>query len=120
MPTFSSPSLPYPAPTQVQRTGSATTEPDLASSQTQLTEEDNGKTFTYTITSRFMLFLDDEKYPLENITCTPEGFIGYGSNGSMNGPDNYPIMFEAVQPGECLLQNGDFQVQIVVSGDPYP
>jgi hypothetical protein len=67
-----------------------------------------------------MLFLDDEKYPLENLICTPEGVIGSVSNGSLNGPDNYPIMFEAAQPGECLFQNGDFQVQIVVSGDPYP
>ena len=109
---------PYPAPTQVQRANEPTADSSLRSSQSQLTEEDNGKTFTYTLTSRFMLFLDDEKYPLENLTCTPEGIIGYVSNGSLNGPDNYPIMFEAVQSGECLLQNGDFQVHIVVSENP--
>jgi hypothetical protein len=114
-PTFSPP---YPAPTQVQRANDPTTDSGVASSPSRLTEEDSGKTFTYTITSRFMLFLDDKKYPLENLTCTPDGLIGYVSNGSLNGPDNYPIMFEAVQTGECLLQNGDFQVHIAVSGNP--
>lgn len=79
-----------------------------------ITLNDTGKTFTYRVTERFMVFLDDNTYPLSDLHCDPEGIIGFVSNGSVNGPDNYPIMFEAVQPGECRLQNNDFRVHIIV------
>lgn len=113
-PTFSAPSSPYPGPTPLQPTEYPTVEPASLSQPYDLIEEDNGKTFTYKITSRFTISLDDKKHPLKNLTCTPEGIIGSVSNGSVNGPDNYPIMFEAVQAGECLLHNGDFQVHIII------
>ena len=75
---------------------------------------DNGETFTYHITDRFIVFLDDEKYPVKDLACTPEGIIGYVSNGSLRGPDLYPIMFEAVKEGQCRLENHDFQVDIII------
>jgi hypothetical protein len=73
-----------------------------------------GQTFTYHATQRFMVFLDDTRYPLHELACLPEGPISYISNGSIRGPDNYPIMFEAGAPGTCILQNRDFQVTIIV------
>jgi hypothetical protein len=76
--------------------------------------QDNGKTFTYTTTSRFMVFLDDLDYPLKDLKCVPQSVIGYISNGSLRGPDHYPIMFEAGPEGTCLLQDRDFQVRIVI------
>lgn len=75
---------------------------------------DNGKTFTYRPTDRFIVFLDDEKYPVKDLACTPEGIIGYVSNGSLRGPDLYPVMFETVKEGRCRLTDHDFHVDIVV------
>lgn len=75
---------------------------------------DRGRTFTYRLTDRFTVSLDRTRYPVKNLTLTPTGIVGLISNGSINGPDDYPVMFEAVQPGECLLENDDFRVRIVV------
>lgn len=74
----------------------------------------NGKTFTFQLTTRFIVFLDDKEYPVKDIKCTPEGIIGYVSNGSVRGPDNYPIMFEAVGIGTCTLRNKDFQAYVTI------
>ena len=81
----------------------------------QIKLSDNGKTFTYHITDRFSVFLDDTKYPVKDLTCMPAGIIGYVSNGSLRGPNNYPIMFEAVAEGQCVLKDGDFSVTIVIA-----
>src|SRR5215216_2258274 len=67
----------------------------------QIKLSDSGKTFNYHLTDRFTVFLDDTDYPLKDIACTPEGIIGYISNGSLGGLDYYPVMFEAVAEGEC-------------------
>lgn len=75
---------------------------------------DGGRTFTYRVTDRFSVSLDRTRYPVRTLTLTPTGIVGLVSNGSINGPDDYPVMFEAVQPGECLLENRDFRVRIVV------
>jgi hypothetical protein len=81
----------------------------------QIKLSENGKTFTYHLTDRFSVFLDDENYPVKDLACTPDGIIGYVSNGSLGGPDHYPIMFEAVSEGTCRLQDHDFHVDIVVN-----
>jgi hypothetical protein len=75
---------------------------------------DNGKTFSYHLTDRFSVFLDDTKDPVKDLSCTPDGVIGYVSNGSLGGPGHYPIMFEAVKEGNCRLADHDFHVDIVV------
>jgi hypothetical protein len=80
-----------------------------------ITLEDNGKTFTTHVTSRFWIYLDDRIYPLADLLDTiPQGLIGYVSNGSVRGPQCYPVMFEALKEGKELLQLKDFQLQIVV------
>jgi hypothetical protein len=76
--------------------------------------EDNGRTYTYYLSNRFFVFLDDEKYPVSDLHCEPEGAIGYISNGSFRGPDFYPIYFEAGEVGSCTLKDRDFSVKIVV------
>lgn len=83
----------------------------------RLGEADNGKTFTYTPTSRFSTALDEKKHPLKDLRCEPDNIIGYVSNLSVNGPDNYPIGFEAVSNGTCTLKDGDFSVTIHVSNN---
>ena len=81
----------------------------------QIKPGDNGKTFTYRLTDRFTVFLDDTKYPVKDLACAPEGIIGYVSNGSLGGLDHYPVMFEAVAEGTCRLEDHDFHVDIVVN-----
>lgn len=81
----------------------------------QIKLSDNGKTFTYHLTDRFSVYLDDTKYPVKDLTCTPDGIIGYVSNGSLGGLNNYPVMYEAVAEGTCRLEENGFHVDIVVS-----
>ncbi len=81
-----------------------------------ITIEDNGKTFTTHVTSRFWIYLDDRIYPLPDLlNAIPKGLIGYVSNGSVRGPQCYPVMFEAVQEGKELLRIKDFQIWINVN-----
>ena len=75
---------------------------------------DNGKTFTYHLTDRFSVYLDDTDYPIRELVCAPDGIIGYVSNGSLGGLGNYPVMFEAVAEGQCSLDDRDFHVDILV------
>ena len=81
--------------------------PLLASDLSQvytITEADNGKVFTYVVTTRFSLVLDDVKYPSTKTICVPETIFGEiaGTN-----------VFEITKTGKCQLQNGNFQVTIV-------
>jgi hypothetical protein len=89
-----------------------------------ITIEDNGKTFVTHVTQRFWVYLDDRIYPLRELIATPEGIIGYVSNGSVRGPQCYPIMFEAASQGKTLLQDKDFRLWIVVDNNavmsPFP
>ena len=80
----------------------------------QIKLSDNGKTFTYHLTDRFSVYLDDTDYPVQELVCTPDGIIGYVSNGSLGGLGNYPVMFEAVAEGQCSLDDRDFHVDILV------
>ena len=80
-----------------------------------ITLEDNGRTFTYTVGTRFSVFLDDQAYPVQALQCGPESVIGYVSNGSLRGPDLYPIMYETTKAGSCTLSDGDFSVEIKVT-----
>ena len=83
-----------------------------------ITIEDNGKTFVTHVTSRFWIYLDDRIYPFQDIlNSIPEGLIGYISNGSIRGPQCYPIMFEAVREGKGLIQIKDFQLSIIVDNN---
>ena len=83
-------------------------------SDAQIKLSDSGKTFSYHLTDRFSVFLDDIKYPVKDLTCKPDGRIGYVSNGSLGGPGHYPIMFEAVSEGQCQLEDHDFHVDILI------
>jgi hypothetical protein len=80
-----------------------------------ITSDDNGKTFIAHVTSRFWIYLDDRIYPLRDLLKSiPQGLIGYISNGSIRGPQCYPIMFEAVHEGKGQILLQDFQLSIIV------
>ena len=106
IPTFTS--LPYPCATPAPAERN-----DFI--KRSITMADNGKTFTVHVTSRFWIYLDDRIYPLPDLfNAIPKGLIGYVSNGSVQGPGCYPIMFEALKEGKGFLQLKDFQLEIVV------
>jgi hypothetical protein len=79
-----------------------------------ITLDDIGQTFTFTVQSRFFVFLDDDKYPPGQLKCEPAWVMAYISNGSFRGPHRYPDYYEARKIGKCTLRNGDFSVNIVV------
>jgi hypothetical protein len=81
-----------------------------------ITIKDSGKSMIVHVTSRFWIYLDDINYPLfELLKSIPNGLIGYVSNGSIRGPQCYPIMFEAVQEGRGLIQINNFQLFIIIN-----
>ena len=79
-----------------------------------ITEADTGKTFSYKETSRFGICLSEKQYPLKDLdTSDCDSIMGYVSNWSLRGPNNYPIGFEITGIGSCVVRNGAFRVRIV-------
>lgn len=75
---------------------------------------DTGKTFTYSETSRFTVFLDSNKYPKSELVCNPQGIIGEISNIPPAVLPLYATRFETISPGQCTLSDRDFSVNIIV------
>jgi len=100
-------STPSPTPHQ------ATSVPAL-SNQYEIRAQDSGKTFTYTVTTRFSVILDQNQYPKSDLSCQPKGIIGSISNIPEVQPPLYAARYEAIQPGTCELKDGSFEVTIHV------
>lgn len=81
-----------------------------------ITASDSGKTFDIWITSRITVILDARQYPMEDLRedCVPFGVLGRISNIPAVPWPYYPIRYEAVQLGKCLIRNGQFEVTIAV------
>jgi hypothetical protein len=80
-----------------------------------ITIKDNGKILFVHVTSRFWIYLDGGIYPLQDLLkLIPAGLIGYVSNGSIRGPQCYPVMFEAAREGRGVVKLKDFQLNIIV------
>jgi len=112
---FDSKALSAPAPEATRKDSTFVPEKDDTSF---IQEHDNGKTYTFTQTSRFGTYFDIDKFPINDWTCEPKWVMGYVSNWSFNGPNQYPVGYEAVFEGECELRNGDFAVTIKVIALP--
>ncbi len=80
-----------------------------------VTAEDSGKTLVVHQTDRFSVFLDDQSHPLSDLRAEPKGILGTVSNGSIRGPNCYPIMFEAVAEGSAELLDRDFHLRVVIN-----
>jgi hypothetical protein len=95
-----------------------TVNPSLAlSDQYQITIQDNGRTFTYTVTSRFLLYLDKTRYPKNEQVCQPEGIASWVSNAMGLYDENFKldsVGFEAAKPGVCVIQVSNFRIIIQV------
>jgi hypothetical protein len=78
-----------------------------------ITEKDDKRAFEYTQTTRFGIYLDETTHPFDDLDYSDCDFFGYVSNWSVNGPFSYPIGFEIVKEGSCVVRNGKFQVHIL-------
>ena len=122
---------PYPTPENNPRatkaiptligSGFATLSPDQIATDTQymiemaeITLANDQQTVTVTLNSRFFVFLDDEKYPVQELDCKPEWLMGAISNGSFRGPERYPIYFEPTRTGACRLSDRNFAVNLII------
>lgn len=86
----------------------------------EITAADNGKTFTITITGRFLLILDRTVYPPGSLQlkCTPDGVLGRISNIPALPEPYYATHLEGVAQGECEIRNGSFEVVVKVTDQP--
>jgi hypothetical protein len=103
-PTATAPGLNSPSPT-----------PQLTQVY-EFREQDSGKTVTYTITSRFSIILNEQKYPRHNLqaTCQPVNAIGTITNVPYVAPPDYVVRYEAVQAGICTIKNGSFMLTVKI------
>lgn len=79
-----------------------------------INDESNGQTIVLVQWKKYFVFLDNEKYPINELRCDPPGHLAYMASGSLRGLDKYPIYYEAREPGECTLTSGDFKAYIEI------
>jgi hypothetical protein len=87
------------------------------SAQYKLTIRDNGRIFTFSVTSRFLLYLDKTLYPKNEQICQPDGIASWVSNAMGLYDEKLKldsVGFETVKPGVCVIQVRDFRVVIQV------
>ena len=84
--------------------------------QYDFTEQDSGRTVTYTVTSRFEITLNQQKYPKDNlrVSCSRAGTLGAISNLPAETPPLYAVRYEGVQAGSCTIQNGTFLLTVKI------
>ena len=46
------------------------------STQYEIRAQDSGKTFTYTVTTRFTVILDQNQYPKSDLSCSQHALMG--------------------------------------------
>ncbi len=82
--------------------------------QYEFTEQDSGRTVTYTVTTRFEIIFNQQQYPKKNLqlSCTPPEVLGSISNLPSVTPPLYAVRYEAVQPGLCTIRNGTFLLTV--------
>jgi len=112
-----SPANHTPTPLPPTPTLAPTLTPTLTPSQTtqqSFTAQDSGRTVTYTITSRFMISFDSQKYPKKNIqvSCLPTDTIGDIMNLPYVPPPLYAVRYEGIKPGVCTITNGNFRLTV--------
>ena len=95
----------------------ALSEPAIIAPQPQkekyiLTANDAGKTYTFTLGSRFSVLLDDA-YPKALLRCTPRGIIEEGDAPVATKP-LWAARFYAAGLGSCTLSDEDFTLTIIV------
>lgn len=82
--------------------------------QYEFTEQDSGRTVTYSVTSRFGISLNEQRYPKKNlqVSCSPPETIGSVSNLPSVSPPLYAVRYQGIQPGQCTIKNGTFLLTV--------
>ena len=96
--------------------GTASTDTSQLTQQYEFTEQDSGKTLTYTMTTRFTVILNAQTYPKGNlrVSCSPTGTLGAISNLPSEAPPLYAVRYQGVQPGSCTIKNGPFLLTVQI------
>ena len=91
------------------------TTPNLTQ-QYEFTAKDSGRIVTYTITSRFQIILNPQKYPKQNVrvSCDPQETLGSISNLPSVAPPLYAVRYQGVVPGVCTIKNDDFLLTVKI------
>lgn len=77
----------------------------------------NGQRLTYRVGRKFSLVLDKHLYDVADARCEMTEFGSDVAQETITFDYTYPYRakrFEVINPGECLLQVGDFSVTVVV------
>ena len=106
-----------PIPTKLYPTWDWT---DWTPSPSEIVANDSGKSFDFWLTSRFSVVLKKSEYPDVNLElqCVPEIALGQISNIEPVPPDYYVVRYEGVRLGQCVIQNGQFEVTINIIDHP--
>ena len=112
-PTSTQTTTPQQTPTAQSIPASPASTPQLTQ-QYEFKEQDSGRTVTFTVTSRFQIILDQQKYPKKNVqvSCTPPETLGSVSNLPAVAPPLYALRYEGVQAGLCTIKNGNFLLTV--------
>lgn len=80
------------------------------SNRYEITDKDNGRTFTYQVTSRFLINLNQTVA----FTCRPDNKVVIGGIASEPyvEPPYYLRRFEGISEGTCVFFNEDYKVTI--------
>ena len=92
----------------------STTSSPLPAYLTQFMEQDSGRTVVFTVTSRFGITLNPQKYPEKNVqvSCTPPRTIVSISNLPSVPPPFYAVRYQGIQPDLCTIKNGTFLLTV--------
>jgi hypothetical protein len=106
-----------PIPTELYPTWDST---DWTPSPSEIVASDSGNAFDFWLTSRFSVVLKTSDYPDEDfiLHCVPDVVLGKISNVEHVPTDYYVIRYEGVGLGQCLIQNGQFEVTINIIDRP--
>jgi hypothetical protein len=81
----------------------------------EIREDGNGQTFTYPVSTRFTVMLDERKNPGHTLTVDPEGIIGRVASVPSVDPPLYAVRFEAARPGRATIRSREFLITVVVT-----
>ena len=86
----------------------------------EIVASDSGKNFNFVLTSRFSIVLKEAEFLTENLklNCAPDAVLGRISNVAGVPPDYYEIRYEGSGFGQCIIQNGSFEVTVNIIDHP--
>lgn len=79
-----------------------------------ITEADQGKTFSYKPGDRFSIVLTQRLFTQADLWCNPAASVRELGNVPSVEIPLYGTLYEALQPGTCKLEAGDFEVTITI------